>query len=190
MRRPRSLPGFQKSKVHRLNDDKEDKKQFSIPNKRKTAVHSDSKLGMHILKVRDNIIPEATMLKRNLANELDEQFNTDCSRGEMEPNANACAQEMLDVGLDTQMAAEAMEALCNVGDIVDHVANDATHVTRSGLMYKVNNSSTGKVGSGSSKERLGQYDKKRKVDVKSKLQTSGLSNKRLMFNRFKSLLLR
>ncbi|KAG5130908.1 hypothetical protein JHK84_037305 [Glycine max] len=44
-------------------------------------------------------------------------------------------------------------------------------------MYKVNNSSTGKVGSGSSKERLGQYDKKRKVDVKSKLQTSGLSKK-------------
>ncbi|KAG4956165.1 hypothetical protein JHK85_042545 [Glycine max] len=177
MRRPRSLPGFQKSKVHRLNDDKEDKKQFSIPNKRKTAVHSDSKLGMHILKVRDNIIPEATMLKRNLANELDEQFNTDCSRGEMEPNANACAQEMLDVGLDTQMAAEAMEALCNVGDIVDHVANDATHVTRSGLTYKLNNSSTGKVGSGSSKERSVQYDRKRKVDVKSKLQTSGLSKK-------------
>ncbi|KAL5150902.1 PAX-interacting protein 1 [Glycine soja] len=177
MHRPRSLPGFQKSKVCRLNDDKEDKKQLSIPNRRKTAVHSDSKLGMHILKARDNIIPEATMLKRNLANELDEQFNTDCSRGEMEPNANACAPEMLDVGLDTQMAAEAMEALCNVGDIVDHVANDATHVTRSGLMYKVNNSSTGKVGSGSSKERLGQYDKKRKVDVKSKLQTSGLSKK-------------
>ncbi|RZB82155.1 uncharacterized protein LOC114373291 [Glycine soja] len=59
----------------------------------------------------------------------------------------------------------------------NHVANDATHVTRSSLTYKVNNSSTGKVGSGSSKERLEQYDKKRKVDVKSELQTSGLSKK-------------
>ncbi|TKY72027.1 PAX-interacting protein 1 [Spatholobus suberectus] len=176
--RPRLLPGLQKSKVRRLNDDKEDKKQLSVPNKRKTAFHSDSRLGMHILKVRDNIIQESTIkLKRNLANELDEQFNTDCSRGEMELNANAGVQEMLDVGFDTQMAAEAMEALCNAEDIVDHVANDATHVTRSGLTYKLNNISTGKVGLVSSKERSGQYDRKRKVDVKSKLQTSGLSKK-------------
>ncbi|RDX89195.1 PAX-interacting protein 1, partial [Mucuna pruriens] len=175
---PRSLPGFRKSKVCRLNDDKEDEKQLSIPNKRKTAVHSDSRHGMHILKVRDNIIQEAPMkLKRNLANELDEQFNADFSRGEMEPKANAGVQEMLDVGLDTQMAAEVMEALCNCGDIVDHVANDASHVTRSGFTYKLNNSSTGKVGLVSSKERSGQYDRKRKVDVKSKLQTSGLSKK-------------
>lgn len=176
--RPRSLPGFRKSEVCRLNDDKEDKKQSSVPNKRKSAVHSDSKLGMHILKVRDSITQEAPMkLKRNLANELDELINIDCSRGEMEPNANAGVQKMLDVGLDTQMAAEAMEALCNAEDIVDHVANDATPVTRSGLAYKLNNSSTRKVGPVSSKEHSGQYNRKRKVDVKSNLQTLGLSKK-------------
>jgi len=171
--RPRSLPIFQKRRECRvnLNDDKEDE---NIPNKRKTAAHSDSRVGMNILKVRDSVIPEATIkLKRNLANELDELFNTDCSRGEMEPNANA-GEQMLDVGPDTQLAAEAMETLCNAKDIAD---NDTAHVTRSGLNYKLNNSSIGKVGLVSSKEDLGQYDGKRKVDVKSMLQTSGLSKR-------------
>ncbi|KAK7359648.1 hypothetical protein VNO77_01610 [Canavalia gladiata] len=166
--RPRSLPRLQKSK----------EEQISIPNKRKTAVYSDSRLGMHNRKARDNTVEEATRnLNRNLADELDEQFNTNCSRGEMNPNANADALEMLDVGLDTQLAAEAMEALCNAEDIVDHIANDATHVTRSGLTYQLNNSSSGKVGEVSSKERLGQYDRKRKLDVKSKLRSSGLPKK-------------
>ncbi|KAL2341178.1 hypothetical protein Fmac_009118 [Flemingia macrophylla] len=172
----RSLPVFQKSKMSRLNIDKKDEKQLSVPNQRKTAGHSDSRLGMHVLKVMDNIMQEATVnLKRNLANELDEQFNTDCSRGEKEPNANEGVQEMLDIGLDTQMAAEAMEALAE--DIVDCVATDATHVTRSGLTYKLNNTSTGQMRSVSSKEHLGQYDRKKRVDVKSKLRTSGLSKK-------------
>ncbi|CAJ1962273.1 unnamed protein product [Sphenostylis stenocarpa] len=172
--RPMSLPGFWKSKIHKLslNDDKED---TNIHNRRKTAVHSDSRLGMHILKARDNVIPEAAMnLRRNLANELDEQLNTDCSRGEMKPHANADAREMLDVGPDTQMAAEAMESLCNAKDIVD---NDTAHVTRSGLTYKLNNSCTEKVKLVSSKEHLGLYDRKRKVNVKSMLQTSGLSKR-------------
>jgi len=172
--RPRSLPGFQKKRVCRLNIN-DDKKDESIPNKRKTAVHSDSKLGMNILKARDNVIPEATKkLNRNLAKELDKQFNTDCSRGDMEPDANAGEQEMLDVGPDTQMAAEVMETLCNAKDIVD---NDTAHVTSSGLTCKLNNSSIGKVGLVSSKEHLGEYDRKRKVGVKSMLQASGISKR-------------
>ncbi|KAK7332226.1 hypothetical protein VNO80_28975 [Phaseolus coccineus] len=171
--RPRSLPGFRKRRACRvnLNDDKEDENN---PNKRKTAVKSDSRLGMNILKVRDSVIPEATIkLKRNLASELDEQFDIDCSRGEMEPVAKA-GEQMLDVGPDTQMAAEAMETLCNAKDIVD---NDTAHVTRSGLNYKLNNT-IGKVGLVLSKEHLAQYDRKRKVDIKSLLQTSGLSKRR------------
>ncbi|ESW19847.1 hypothetical protein PHAVU_006G160300 [Phaseolus vulgaris] len=170
--RPRSLPGFRNRRACgvNLNDDKED---GNIPNKRKSAVKSDSRVGMNILKVRDSVVPEATIkLKRNLAKELDEQFDIDFSRGEMEPVANA-GEQMLDVGPDTQMAAEAMETLCNAKDIVD---NDTAHVTRSGLNYKLNNS-IGKVGLVSSKEQLAQCDRKRKVDVKSLLQTSGLSKR-------------
>lgn len=175
---PRSLPGFRKIKSRRPNDDKDEEERSNIPDKRKTAVHSDSKLGMHNLKIRDNTIQEITReLKRNLANELDEQLNSSCSRGEMEPNANEDGQEMLDVGLDTQMAAEAMEALCNTGDIVDHVANDAARVTRSRSTYQLNNSSIGKRRAVTSNQHSGQYDRKRKVDVKSDLQTSDLSKK-------------
>ncbi|XP_061374359.1 uncharacterized protein LOC133316601 [Gastrolobium bilobum] len=177
--RPRSLPGFQKIKVRKSNVVKDDEELLSVPNKRKTAVHSDSRLGMHNLKVRDNTIQEATRkLKRNLANELDDQFdNTNCPRGEMEPNAHADVQEIMDVGFDTQMAAEAMEALCHAENIVDHVANNATHVAGSSLSDQLNNFSTGRVGPDTSKECSGQYDKKRKVNVKSDLQTSGLSKK-------------
>lgn len=165
-RRSKSLPGLQKTKVRRPNDDKDGEEKSSILNRRKTAVDSDSRLGMHNGKVSDNTIQEATIkLTRNLANELDdEQFNTNCSRGEMEPKANADAQEMLDVGLDTQIAAEAMEALCG-----------AEAVTNGAL--QLNNSSAGKVGPVTSRECSRRFDKKRKVEVKSDLQTSRLSKK-------------
>lgn len=177
-RRPRSLPGCRKNKSCRSNGDKEEEEQSSIPIKRKNAAHSESRLGMHNLKIRDDNIQEPTRkLERNLANEMDEQFNGNFSRGELDPNGNADRREMLDVGLDTQMAAEAMEALFNAGDIVDHVANDSIRITRSRSTYQLNDSSTGKMGLVTPKEHTGKYDRKRKADVKSDLQTSGLSKK-------------
>ncbi|KAE9594626.1 hypothetical protein Lal_00037453 [Lupinus albus] len=172
--KPKSLPGLQKIKVRRSNDEK----QSSFPKKRKITVRSDTRPGMLNLKVRDNTVQEATgKLKRNLANELDEQFKTNCSGGEVEPNPKAHVQEMSDVGIDTQMAAEAMEALCNANDIVDNVANDVSRVTRSRKTDQLNSSTTVKAGSVTSKECSRQYDRKRKVDNKSDLQTSGLSRK-------------
>ncbi|XP_019418974.1 PREDICTED: uncharacterized protein LOC109329687 isoform X3 [Lupinus angustifolius] len=175
--KPKSLPGLQKIKAHRSNDDN-DEKQPSFPKKRKVAVHSDSRLGMLNLKVRDNTVQEATRkLKRNLANELDEQFKTNCSGGEVQPNPKAGVQEMLDVGIDTQIAAEAMEALCNANDIVDNVANDVARVTRSRKTDQLNSPITVKAGPVTSKEHSRQYDRKRKVNDKSDLQTSGLSKK-------------
>jgi hypothetical protein len=176
--RPRSLPRCRKIKSRRPKGDKEDEEQSSIPMKRKTAAHSESRLGMHNLKLRDGDIKEGRQkLARNIANELDEQSNANCSRGEMGPNGNVDGQEMLEVGLDTQIAAEAMEALFNTVEVVDHVANDTTRVTRSRSTYQLNNSSTGKMGSVTPKEHTGKYDRKRKVDVKSDLQASGLSKK-------------
>ncbi|CAJ2658564.1 hypothetical protein L195_g000118 [Trifolium pratense] len=176
--RPRSLPGCRKIKSRRPKGDKEDEEQPSIPMKKKTAAHSESRLGMHNLKIRDDNIKEGRRkLARNIANELDEQSNANCSRGEMGPNGNEDGQEMLDVGIDTQIAAEAMEALFNTVEVVDHVANDTTRVTRSRSAYQLNNSSTGKTGPVKPKDHAGKYDKKRKFDVKSDLQASGLSKK-------------
>ncbi|CAL0301210.1 unnamed protein product [Lupinus luteus] len=172
--KPKSLPGLQKIKVRRSNDDN-DEKQSSFPKKRKMAVHSDSRLGMLNLKVRDNTVQEGTRkLKRNLANELDEQFKTNCSGGEVQRNPKAGVQEMLDVGIDTQIAAEAMEALCNANDIV---ANDVARVTRSRKTGQLSSSIIGKAGPAISKEHSRQYDRKRKVNDKSDLQTPGLSKK-------------
>ncbi|GAU37718.1 hypothetical protein TSUD_382110 [Trifolium subterraneum] len=177
-KRPRSLPGCRKIKSRRPKGDKEDEEKSSIPVKRNTAAHSESRLGMANLKIWDDDIKEGRRkLARNIANELDEQSNANCSRGEMEPNGNEDGQEMLDVGLDTQIAAEAMEALFNTVEVVDHVANDTTRVTRSRSAYQLNNSSIGKTGPVTPKEHTGKYDKKRKVDVKSDLQASGLSKK-------------
>ncbi|XP_058758338.1 uncharacterized protein LOC131631555 [Vicia villosa] len=174
--RPRSLPGCRKIKSCRPKGDKEDE-QSSIPIKRKAAAHSESKLGTHNLKIRDNNKQQATRkLERNIANELDEQFNANCSRGEMGPNGNEGGQEILDVGLDTQIAAEAMKDLFNTKEIADHVANEATRVTRSRSAYQLNNSSTGKMGPITPKEHTRKYDRK-KIGVKSDLQTSGLSKK-------------
>ncbi|CAK8530961.1 unnamed protein product [Lathyrus sativus] len=174
--RPRSLPGCRKVKSCRPKGDKEDE-QSSLPNRRKAAGHSESKLGMHNLKIRDDNKQQATRkLERNIANELDEEFNANCSRGEMGPNGNEDGQEMLDVGLDTQIAAEAMEDLLNTVEVADHVANDATRVTRSRSAYQLNTSSTGKMGPVTPKERTRKYDKK-KIGVKSDLKTSGLSKK-------------
>ncbi|CAL5183807.1 unnamed protein product [Lathyrus oleraceus] len=176
--RPRSLPGSRKVKSCRPKGVKEDE-QSSLAIRRKAAAHSESKLGMHNLKIRgDNKQQVTRKLERNIANELDEQFNANCSRGEMGPNGNEDGQEMLDVGLDTQIAAEAMEALINTVEVADRVANDATRVTRSRSTYQLNNSSTGKMGPVTPMERTGKYDRKRKFDGKSDLQTSGLSKKR------------
>lgn len=176
--RPRSLPGCRKIKSRRPKGDEEEEEQSSIPVKRKTAARSESRLGMHNLKIRDDNIQGATRkLERNIADELDEQVDANCSRGEMGPNSNEVGHEMLNVGVDTQIAAEAMEALYNTVEVVDHVTNDATRVTRSRSSYQLNNSSTGKMGPVTPKEHTGKYDRKRKVDVKSVLQTSGLSKK-------------
>ncbi|KAL5097225.1 hypothetical protein RYX36_001552 [Vicia faba] len=174
--RPRSLPGCQKVKSCRPKGDKEDEPS-SLPIRRKAAAHSESKLGTHNLKIRDDNKQQATRkLERNIANELDEQFNANCSRGEMGPNGNEDGQEMLDVGLDTQIAAEAMEDLFNTKEVADHVANAAFRVTRSRSANQLNNSSTGKMGPVTPKERTRKYDRK-KAGVKSDLQTSGLSKK-------------
>lgn len=176
---PRSMPGLQKAKLCRPNDDKDDEEQLSIPNKRKTAVHSDSKLGTHNLEIRHNAVREAMRkLKRNLADELDEQVNADCS-GEVEANANADAQEILDVGLDTQVAAEAMEALCNAGDIVNHASNVTTRVTRSRLTDQLSNSSTRKVGQ-CNKDYMMSRSKKSKLNAEVNQTSSANVNGRIV----------
>lgn len=82
----------------------------------KRTVHSESKLLLCKLKDNDKTLQEGQInFRKNLSNEFDEQFNSDSSRGQLEPTAakTGAAEELNDVGFDTQMAAEAIEALFN-----------------------------------------------------------------------------
>ncbi|GKU85569.1 hypothetical protein SLEP1_g226 [Rubroshorea leprosula] len=86
----------------------------------KIMAHSDSKT-----KEEKQTGQEAEMkFRRNLINEFDQQSNIDSSRGQLKANAiEADMPEEQNVGPDTQMAAEAMEALCCGEGITDYGAN-------------------------------------------------------------------
>ncbi|XP_054785544.1 uncharacterized protein LOC129292065 [Prosopis cineraria] len=126
MPRRKSLPAIKKIEVSR--PDGNDDEGQSTCSKRMREVRSDSRLILHNLKVRDDTVKDAVKeSKRNLIGDLDELFNINYSGAQLEPNATAAdAQEVLEVGLDTQMAAEAMEALGNCEGSDNHVTDKAT----------------------------------------------------------------
>ncbi|KAB1214067.1 PAX-interacting protein 1 [Morella rubra] len=100
------------------------REHLAFNNKRVGLAHSDSKLMWHKPKAEDK--GQAMKLKRNLVHELDKQPNDSPCGGESEINVGMNdVPEMLNVGFDTQMAAEAMEALFHGEGIPDHDANDA-----------------------------------------------------------------
>ena len=89
--------------------------------------NSDSKLLSRKLKVTDKAICEdRRKSKRNLVNDLSSQPDIILQNKQLEKNAaKTGVPEMLDVGIDTQMAAEAMEALFHGGDTANLDVNDA-----------------------------------------------------------------
>ncbi|XWS53687.1 hypothetical protein CRYUN_Cryun10bG0021900 [Craigia yunnanensis] len=91
----------------------------------KMIAHSDSKLLLCKSKDNERTAQESQMnFRKNLFNDFDEQFNSDSSRGQLEATAaETGAPEIQDVGFDTQMAAEAMEALFYGEGATDENAN-------------------------------------------------------------------
>ncbi|OMO53750.1 hypothetical protein CCACVL1_28385 [Corchorus capsularis] len=79
----------------------------------KKVFHSDSKLLLGKSKDNGKTVQGSEMnFRKNLFNEFDEQFNPESSGGQLEATAAQTGiPEVVNVGLDTQMAAEAMEAL-------------------------------------------------------------------------------
>ncbi|XP_030473836.2 uncharacterized protein LOC115691368 [Syzygium oleosum] len=86
----------------------------SAPCKINGVLHSDSKAIWRMGGKSQMVAKAAEMnLKRDLANQLDEQSKIDSSRDNSGAIAgDACVPDMLNVGFDTQLAAEAMEELC------------------------------------------------------------------------------
>ncbi|PON80285.1 BRCT domain containing protein [Parasponia andersonii] len=119
-RRP-SRSGFS-----RMEEQKDCRKQLNGNNKRMDVFNSDSKLLSHNFKAEGNLVFDAEgTLKRNLIKELDKQSDVDFGK-QMENDASKTdVPEMYDVGFDTQMAAEAMEALFYGEDTAKFDVNDA-----------------------------------------------------------------
>uniref|UniRef100_F6HDI8 BRCT domain-containing protein n=1 Tax=Vitis vinifera TaxID=29760 RepID=F6HDI8_VITVI len=106
--------------------------KLKIHHKIMNFVHSEPRLVRPNSKENDKIFQDDNMkIKKNLANELDEELNAESSGGEFEATgADMDVPDMPNVGFDTQMAAEAMEALfygssLNNGDV--HEACQGNH---------------------------------------------------------------
>ncbi|KAJ6722072.1 BRCT DOMAIN-CONTAINING PROTEIN-RELATED [Salix viminalis] len=93
------------------------------------VVHPESKIDLCSLRANKKMIQETeTNVSRNLFNEFDEQSEADTSTGQLEALTRKEVPEMLDIGLDTQMAAEAMEALFHGEGIAYDATNDSQQI--------------------------------------------------------------
>ncbi|XP_044487563.1 uncharacterized protein LOC123212469 isoform X2 [Mangifera indica] len=119
-----SLTEPQNPKKIQLDVCKDKEKQLDVRDK--ITVRSDSRVMLHKMKEDKKKTQEGEMkFKKNLAVEFDEQFVTDSSREQVEDIVSKTdVPEMLNVGPDTQMAAEAMEALFFGDLIANHTATD------------------------------------------------------------------
>ncbi|KAK0607364.1 hypothetical protein LWI29_013875 [Acer saccharum] len=108
-----------KPRKRKLNVYKDNEERVGVHDK---MVQSDSRITLHDIKKNEKKAPEAEMkIKKSLVSQLGEQFNIDSPRRQLEAEvANNDVPEMLSVGPDTQMAAEAMEALICGEGIANH----------------------------------------------------------------------
>ncbi|KAI3857301.1 hypothetical protein MKX03_003143 [Papaver bracteatum] len=91
------------------------------------TVHSDSRLLLQKLRADDKNLPQIKA-RKNLFQEFDEQMNLESAEQQLEEtNIVKDSRGMYDVGIDTQRAAEAMEALV-CGFPNSHATADAIQV--------------------------------------------------------------
>lgn len=116
-----------KSKTNGLDEEKANEVLLNGNNKASGLAYSDSRLMCRDLKVNDITVHEVKKkLIRNLVDELDKESDIHSSARQLEDNAiKADVTRMLDVGIDTQMAAEAMEALFHGEDVGNCDGSDA-----------------------------------------------------------------
>ncbi|KAI3978727.1 hypothetical protein MKX01_015902 [Papaver californicum] len=118
---PRSLKSGQGKSV----DDKQ--QDVNLRQKIMGTVHSDSRLLLQKLRTDDKKIPQIRA-RKNLFREFDELMHLESAEQQLEEsNTVKDSWGMYDVGIDTQMAAEATEALV-CGFPNNHVTADAIQV--------------------------------------------------------------
>ncbi|KAM6566004.1 hypothetical protein CsatA_025132 [Cannabis sativa] len=135
-----------KSGVIRSEEQKDSKKLLNGNNKKMDGFNSDSKLISHNLNSNDKLLFDSERtFKRNLINELDEQSDLGFKDEKVENNATKTyVPDMFDVGVDTQMAAEAMEALFCGEDNAKFDINDDCQGVKSDISHKAQRRSSRK----------------------------------------------
>uniref|UniRef100_A0A5B6Z966 BRCT domain-containing protein n=1 Tax=Davidia involucrata TaxID=16924 RepID=A0A5B6Z966_DAVIN len=118
-----------------VNGSRDKEERLDIHDKIIGLDHSDLRLVLHNPKWKDTTTQVTeTKFRKNLIKELDEQLNIDSSDGREATGTDKDMEDMLNVGFDTQMAAEAMGALCHGVDVTDNDFNDANQGAKN--MYK------------------------------------------------------
>lgn len=89
------------------------------------TMRSDSRVTFNNIKKNEKKAEEAQLIvEKNLLSELDERLNADSSRGQPDAAVGKTdVSQILNVGPDTQLAAEAMEALLSGEGIANHDVN-------------------------------------------------------------------
>ncbi|GMJ02030.1 hypothetical protein HRI_003872200 [Hibiscus trionum] len=149
----------------------------------KMTVQSDSKFLLCKSKDNDRTVQGQMSFRKNLSNEFDEQFNSDSSRGQLEATGAkiSAAEELNDVGFDTQMAAEAIEALFYGEAATDPEANQGVQSISKGSTEGSFRGKTGKKMSSTSRKGVSCSDAaqftKRSKRTKSSEESSVLMEK-------------
>ncbi|XP_038875633.1 uncharacterized protein LOC120068034 [Benincasa hispida] len=115
-----------KSKGRRLDRNGDKEASLSIQNMKSRLFCSDSRLELRKGKENNESSREASVkCKKNISYKLNQENDGDACRGELEDNdVQPDQQEVSNVGFDTQMAAEAMEALFNDENVHKLVHNE------------------------------------------------------------------
>ncbi|XP_026446674.1 uncharacterized protein LOC113347267 [Papaver somniferum] len=173
---PRSLKSGQGKSL----DDKE--QDLNLRQKIMGTVHSDSRLLLQKLRADDKNLPQIKA-RKNLFQEFDEQMNLESAEQQLEEtNIVKDSRGMCDIAIDTQRAAEAMEALV-CGFPNSHATADAIQVlTNSGDVMGITSyqehASTRKRLSSSNVEGLFKQSKRTKTHD-TKLSTEILTSSQM-----------
>ncbi|XP_022959464.1 uncharacterized protein LOC111460430 [Cucurbita moschata] len=115
---------------------------LSIKNMKSRLFCSDSRLEFSKGNENESARDAFVKCKKNLSNKLDQQNDGEACSGELEDNGVDDQQEVSNVGFDTQMTAEAMEALFHDESIHKLVHNDSPKDSFRGSPFRKPDSSS------------------------------------------------
>ncbi|XP_028110745.1 uncharacterized protein LOC114309237 isoform X2 [Camellia sinensis] len=128
---PRKLKHLDSKGTGAVDETRDKEERLEIHRKTKDLANSDSRLVLHNSKRNYKTVKlTEAKSKKDLTKEMDEQLKIGSSDGIEATGSDMDTSEMLNVGVDTQMAAEAMQELCFGLDVADHDNKDTNQGTK------------------------------------------------------------